>query len=100
MNQLYEHLVLESKRYTIYLKALGKWLLVSGIVGILCGSLGAAFHIGVDMVTEFRTAHSWLIWLLPAAGVPVSPLWRFMLSFPWRVRAQTTSSARFSLETV
>ena len=87
MNQLYEHLVLESKRYTIYLKALGKWLLVSGIVGILCGSLGAAFHIGVDMVTEFRTAHSWLIWLLPAAGVAIVAIYAF-----FSVEGQSTNN--------
>ena len=80
-------LLTEYKRISIYIRALGKWLLVSGIVGILCGALGAAFHIGVDMATAFRVEHRWLIWLLPLAGVSIAAIYAF-----FSVEGQSTDS--------
>ena len=84
---LKDMLLLECKRISIYIKALSKWLLVSGIVGILCGILGSAFHIGVDMVTSFRLSHRWLVWLLPAAGVSIVAIYAF-----FSVEGQSTNN--------
>ncbi len=53
----------------LYVRALGKWLLVSLIVGLLCGLLGSAFHIGVEKATLFRETHHWVLFTLPAAGL-------------------------------
>ena len=53
----------------IYVKALAKWLLVSSIVGVLCGLLGTAFHVGVELATGYREAHAWVLFTLPAAGL-------------------------------
>ena len=87
MNHFMDHLLLECRRYTIYLKALGKWVLVSGIVGVLCGALGTAFHLGVDMATQFRLGHPWLIWLLPVAGILIVAIYAF-----FSVEGQSTNN--------
>lgn len=84
---LYEFLLLKYRRILIYVRALAKWLLVSGIVGILCGLLGSAFHIGVDMATSYRLEHRWLIWLLPVAGVLIVVIYAF-----FSVQGQSTNS--------
>ena len=63
--------------WVLYGKGLGKWLLVSGVVGVFCGLLGSAFHIGVEYATEFRLTHSWVLYTLPAAGLLVVAIYRF-----------------------
>ncbi|MBQ9662107.1 MAG: chloride channel protein [Oscillospiraceae bacterium] len=87
MNQFREHLLIEYKRYIIYLKALVKWLVVSGIVGVLCGGLGTAFHVGVDTANGFRLVHPWLIWLLPVAGAAIVAIYSF-----FSVEGQSTNN--------
>ena len=57
LTQFLRFLKEKSSHLLIYVRALSKWVLVSGIVGILCGLLGSAFHLGVDAVTAWRTGH-------------------------------------------
>ena len=38
----------------LYSRALGKWLLLAGVTGGLCGLLGTAFHVAVEEVTALR----------------------------------------------
>jgi len=45
------------------------WLLLAGGVGLVCGVVGGAFHFVLDYAGIFRQNHSWLIWLLPVAGL-------------------------------
>ena len=83
LNQLHS----QASRILIYSKALGKWLLVSGIAGILCGLLGSAFHLGVDLANTLRLAHPWLIWLLPVAGLAIAGIYAL-----FSVEGQSTNS--------
>ena len=53
-----------------------KWLGLGLIVGGLCGLVGAAFSASVTAVTELRTAHGWLVFLLPIAGLVIVFLYR------------------------
>ena len=71
----------------IYVRALAKWILVSGIAGVLCGLLGTAFHLGVDAVTAWRTAHHGFLWLMPAAGLAIAGIYAF-----FSVEGQSTNS--------
>ena len=71
----------------IYVRALAKWILVSGIAGVLCGLLGTAFHLGVDAVTAWRTAHHGFLWLMPAAGLSIAGIYAF-----FSVEGQSTNS--------
>lgn len=46
-----------------------RWLILATIIGILIGSLSAFFLTSLDWVTDYRTAHPWIISLLPFAGL-------------------------------
>ena len=59
-----------------YAKTFIKWLICSAILGITCGAVGTAFHYSVEYVTQFRSGHSWIIFLLPAAGLLIVFLYR------------------------
>ena len=69
IGELFDHLML-------YARAMAKWLLVSVVVGLLCGLLGAAFHFGVSRATLIREVHPWVIWTLPVAGLLAVALYR------------------------
>ena len=64
--------------WTLYCKGLGKWLLVSGVTGTLCGLLGSAFHIGVHYATLFRQAQPWVLYTLPLAGLLAVAIYHFL----------------------
>ncbi|WP_044959041.1 chloride channel protein [Butyrivibrio sp. WCD2001] len=53
-----------------------KWLVLGVIVGIIIGAVGAAFFHGIRIVTQFRKAHSFMIFLLPLAGLIIVFLYR------------------------
>lgn len=52
-----------------------KWILLGGVVGILSGTASAFFLISLEYVTDLRTGHSWLLYLLPVGGALVSFLY-------------------------
>jgi H+/Cl- antiporter ClcA len=56
---------------------IGKWLIISAIIGICVGSASAFFLTTLNMATSFREANTWIIALLPAAGLVISLLYRF-----------------------
>lgn len=58
----------ESVEQFAMLRALGRWIALSAIVGALAGSASALFLVLLDLATGTRLAHPWLVWLLPAAG--------------------------------
>ena len=62
----------------IYVRAMSKWLLVSAIVGLVCGLLGSAFHIGVEEATLFRENHRWVIYTLPLAGLLAAAIYKML----------------------
>ena len=70
----------------IYIREMSKWLLVSVLIGILCGLLGSAFHIGVEKATIARESHPWILYLLPAAGLLVTAIYTL-----FRVNGQNTN---------
>lgn len=46
-----------------------KWLVISLILGTICGFVGAMFHIAVNYATNIRLMYSWVIYLLPVGGL-------------------------------
>ena len=54
---------------------LGKWLLLASAVALLAGSASAFFLFALDWATATRTAHRWLLGLLPLAGFAVGWLY-------------------------
>ena len=64
--------------WRIYLCAMGKWLGVALVTGVLCGGIGTLFHQGVELVTELRMAHGWLLYILPAAGLLIGGIYKIL----------------------
>ena len=52
-------------------RAFGEWLLLAGLTGAACGLAGAAFTWCVARATALRTAHPWLLFFMPIAGLAI-----------------------------
>jgi len=50
------------------LRYLAKWLPLAMLVGVLAGSSSALLLLALDWANTTRSAHRWLVWLLPLAG--------------------------------
>ena len=59
-----------------YPAALGKWVLLGGIIGVAGGVIGSLFHIGVNYATAIRGAHPWILYLLPVGGLAIVGLYK------------------------
>ena len=57
------------KRPENYAKVVLRWCILSVIMGVIGGLLGAGFHHALHFVTHIRSEHMWLIFLLPLGGV-------------------------------
>lgn len=57
------------KSAAAYAAAVVKWVVSAAALGVLCGLVGTVFHKTIDLATETRMEHLWLLWLLPVAGV-------------------------------
>ena len=53
-----------------------RWLLFAAVIGLVAGVVSTAFYYAFHWATEARTAHPWLIWLLPVGGVAIALLYR------------------------
>lgn len=53
------------------LAALGQWVLLGSLVGVLCGAASALFLWLLDLATGFRTEHEVIVYTLPLAGVAI-----------------------------
>lgn len=58
-----------------YIIGLGKWMIVSLLLGIVCGAVGTVFHHAVDFVTEIREANLWIMLLLPVGGLVICAMY-------------------------
>ncbi len=58
--------------------ALVKWLCLAVLVGLTVGLVGSLFHIVLEWATETRTAHPWLLYLLPVAGLAIVGAYRVL----------------------
>ena len=55
-----------------YLRAFFTWVIAGILLGCAGGIVGGAFSLAVKYVTAFRTAHTWIIWLLPIGGLAIA----------------------------
>ena len=62
----------------LYGTALAKWLAVAIVTGVICGVIGSAFHIGVELATEARHHQPWLLWCLPLAGLAIVAVYKLL----------------------
>jgi H+/Cl- antiporter ClcA len=52
-----------------------RWLIISTVVGVLCGSASALFLTLLDLITKFRESQIWLLALLPIGGLLIGLLY-------------------------
>lgn len=62
----------------LYIIAMAKWLTLAVIVGTVCGLTGTAFHMGIHEAEVLRTAHPWLLYCLPVAGLAIVGWYRLL----------------------
>lgn len=55
-----------------------KWTGLGALMGATGGGLGAVFHHTLHFVTHLRTAHTWLVFLLPLGGLLTVWLYRVL----------------------
>ncbi|MGN0585988.1 MAG: chloride channel protein [Oscillospiraceae bacterium] len=75
-NPLNREIDIPADTYRSLYFAFGKWLVIALIVGVAVGVTGALFGRALDFATAFRTEHSWLIYLLPLAGLALMFVYR------------------------
>lgn len=51
------------------LRGLGQWTLLGTLVGVVAGLASGAFLLLLERATEYRVAHTQLVWALPVAGL-------------------------------
>ncbi len=61
-----------------YVLAILKWIAVAAVIGAVGGAVGVAFHISVEKATELRTAHEWIVYLLPVGGLAIAGLYKLL----------------------
>lgn len=71
-----------------------KLFAASLIMGIICGAVGAAFAGSISFVTALRAEHSWLLYLLPIAGLATVLLYNAL-----KVSNQNTNRVLESVKT-
>lgn len=71
MENIRERIVSCAGRVWFCAKELLKWLALAMITGVPCGIIGAAFDLAVEHVTEPRTEHTAILFLLPIIGLVI-----------------------------
>lgn len=57
-------------------RVLFRWLFLGSFTGLVVGSIGAIFSKSIQIATEFRTTHDYIIFGLPLAGLLIVFLYR------------------------
>ena len=55
--------------------ALGQWISLGSLVGVLCGGASALFLWLLERVTDFRNAHEAIVYTLPLAGLVIGAIY-------------------------
>ncbi|WP_434387312.1 chloride channel protein [Melittangium boletus] len=56
-------------------RALGQWLVLGSVVGVVCGAASALFLYLLDEATHWRLQHASVVFLLPVAGLAIGALY-------------------------
>jgi H+/Cl- antiporter ClcA len=56
-------------------KQLGQWIALGAVVGVACGIASAGFLYALAWATDYREAHTVIIWALPIAGFGIGWLY-------------------------
>lgn len=71
MSKIKEKLVYKSHRVLQYIASFLKWVFIALITGAIGGAIGGMFRFCVDIATDVRNAHYFMIYFLPLAGLVI-----------------------------
>ncbi|MCK5775075.1 MAG: chloride channel protein, partial [Bacteroidales bacterium] len=63
--------------YGISFAYLFKWIAISAVIALMAGTASALFLESLAMVTDYREAHDWMIYLLPVGGLVVGLFYHY-----------------------
>ena len=66
------------QRLQLTVRMMFKWVVLSLIVGVTGGLLGAGFHHVLHFVTHLRSENTWVIYLLPLGGLLTLTIYRVL----------------------
>jgi H+/Cl- antiporter ClcA len=79
MNKFFESLSNEVRKEEIPAsKSFLKWLVIGSFTGAIIGLVGALFHYCSAEAESIREGHTWLIYLLPIAGIGIAFFYNIM----------------------
>ena len=61
-----------------YLRAFAYWMVMAVAVGAVCGLVGGVFAMAVEEATVLRGEHSFLLYLMPVAGLVIAGLYKLL----------------------
>lgn len=73
--------------------ALGQWISLGSLVGVLCGGASALFLWLLERVTDFRNAHEAIVYTLPIAGLMIGAIYQ-------RFGASIKGGSNFVIDTI
>lgn len=76
MERAKKKLSYKSKRVAQYVASFVKWVFIALLTGAVGGAVGGAFRFCIEYVTQVRTAHEFLIYFLPFAGLVIVFLYK------------------------
>lgn len=57
-------------------RTIGLWMLFALVMGVLCGLIGTAFDLTLEVASHFFAHHTWMVFCLPVAGLVIAWLYR------------------------
>ena len=75
-NHILEHHLLKGRDLKGRLRILVRWIALGCLTGLIVGGAGCALYYGVRLATQLRTAHPWILFLLPAGGLFIVFMYR------------------------
>ena len=57
--------------------ALGKWIIISILIGNVVGFVGAIFHIALEYAQHWNATYPWLLYCMPIAGLIIVALYHY-----------------------
>ena len=76
MERVKNKLVYKFKRVLQYMFSFMKWIFIALVTGAIGGAIGGMFRFCVDIATDVRNAHEFLIYFLPLAGLVIVFLYK------------------------
>lgn len=77
----YRFFIRHIRKYFRHLKPSLKWMVFAVLLGIVIGLAGSAFYFCMNLAAGLRSAHPWLIFLLPLGGLAIVGFYHLLKAY-------------------